>query len=371
MSSEKAVVEPGGAKELSLIDCDIHVTYSSEDEIVKHLPKRYQDRGVVLSSVPYSNPTGNVVRRDVVPEEELAAADRPGKKYSIPVENYRKYLLDEYGVDYGIITGYTNVMGLAGVPNRDYAAELARANNKWIREKWLSADERFVGSILIAPQNPEESVEIIEEFADDDRFVQIVMSSSLQSLLGKPEHWPIFEAAEEKGLPIAMHAGGSGPMLTETAPGSYPSSYFEWHNQFPLKYMGHLNSAVCEGVFERFDDLQFVFVEGGISWLPSMLWRMDKNWKGLREQSPWLEKPPSEYVVDSVKFTTQPIEEPPKPQYLSQIYEMIQAEKTVMFSSDFPHWDGDSPKHGLPNFSDELQERIFYKNALDVYDFPQ
>ena len=125
MSSKEEVVESSGHQELSLIDCDIHVTYQSEDEIVKHLPRRYRDRGVVLSSVPYSNPTGNVVRRDVVPEEDLKAADRPGKKYAIPVENYQKYLLDEYGVDYGIITGYTNVMGLAGVPNRDYAAELA------------------------------------------------------------------------------------------------------------------------------------------------------------------------------------------------------------------------------------------------------
>jgi hypothetical protein len=47
--------------------------------------------------------------------------------------------------------------------------------------------------------------------------------------------------------------------------------------------MAHVNSLVCEGVFERFPNLQFVGIEGGIGWLPHLMWRMDKNWKALRE----------------------------------------------------------------------------------------
>lgn len=100
-----------------------------------------------------------------------------------------------------------------------------------------------------------------------------------------------------------------------------------------------------------------------------MLWRLDKNWKALRSTVPWAKRLPSEYVWDHVRFTTQPIEEPQNRDHLVAIFEMIHAEKTVMFSSDYPHWDNDSPKHGLPRLSPEMAHRIFYRNAAELYDF--
>jgi predicted TIM-barrel fold metal-dependent hydrolase len=97
---------------------------------------------------------------------------------------------------------------------------------------------------------------------------------------------------------------------------------------------------------------------------------MDKNWKGLRSQAPWLERPPSEYVFEQVRFTTQPIEEPPRPEYLRWMFEMVRAEETLMFATDFPHWDGDSPEHSLPSLDEETRARILAGNASDLYDLP-
>jgi predicted TIM-barrel fold metal-dependent hydrolase len=51
----------------------------------------------------------------------------------------------------------------------------------------------------------------------------------------------------------------------------------EWHNILPINYMATVNSLVCEGVFEKFPTLKFVAVEGGVAWLPHLMWRMDKN----------------------------------------------------------------------------------------------
>jgi predicted TIM-barrel fold metal-dependent hydrolase len=50
---------------------------------------------------------------------------------------------------------------------------------------------------------------------------------------------------------------------------------------------------------------------------------------------------------------------------------MIHAEKTVMFSSDYPHWDNDSPKHALPKLPPALAERIFFRNAMELYNLPE
>jgi len=124
---------------------------------------------------------------------------------------------------------------------------------------------------------------------------------------------------------------------------------------------------VCEGVFEQFPELRFVALEGGLAWIPAVLWRLDKNWKALRSTVPWVKRLPSEIILEHVFFSSQPIEEPEKKEHLLNLFEIIRAEKTLMFSSDYPHWDNDSPDHSFPNLPDSMKQRIFFDNAYELY----
>ena len=87
---------------------------------------------------------------------------------------------------------------------------------------------------------------------------------------------------------------------------------------------------IIEGVFEKFPRLKLLLTEGGVAWLAHTIWRMDKNFKALRSTTPWLKRLPSEYVFDHVRLTTQPLEEPPNPDHILQIFEMIHAERTLL-----------------------------------------
>src|SRR5206468_37973 len=98
-------------------------------------------------------------------------------------------------------------------------------------------------------------------------------------------------------------------------------------------YMAHLVSLVTEGIFSLFPTLTFVLIEGGISWLPPLLWRFDKNWKALRQTTPWLDQPPSEVVAGHVRLTTQPLEEPVQPAHFTAMLDMFDAGRMLMFSS--------------------------------------
>jgi predicted TIM-barrel fold metal-dependent hydrolase len=131
--------------------------------------------------------------------------------------------------------------------------------------------------------------------------------------------------------------------------------------------MAHVNSLVCEGVFEKYPKLKFVAIEGGIAWLPHLMWRMDKNYKGLRDLVPWLKRLPSEYIKEHIRLTTQPIEEPANSEHLNQILDMVDAGNTVMFSSDYPHWDFDNPKMALRSIRKDLRQRILADNAIELY----
>ena len=136
-------------------------------------------------------------------------------------------------------------------------------------------------------------------------------------------------------------------------------------------YIGHLVSMVTEGVFAKFPTLKFVLVEGGVSWLPPILWRLDKNWKALRMTTPWVDRLPSEIIQEHVLLTTQPIEEPENLRHLHAILEMFDAAHMLMFSTDYPHWDGDTPDFAARFFPKALRSRVLYQTACELYGLPQ
>ena len=53
--------------------------------------------------------------------------------------------------------------------------------------------------------------------------------------------------------------------------------------------------------------------EIGFTWLPSYLWRLHKFWRGIRMETPWVDRAPLEIVRSNIRFSLQPIDAPPDP----------------------------------------------------------
>lgn len=351
MSSEKPFI----------VDADVHHVWNSPSELDKYLPKVWQNSPRSGPSHGYVNPVG-VMRRDAIPPGGGSPGSDP--------ETLVKQLLDAYDISYGILNA-PGAISVSTMPNPYLAAAIASAHNDWMIDKWIAYDDRFRGAIVVANQNASLAAKEIARLGDHPAMVQVLMSGASQEAYGRSRYWEIFEAAEHYGLPVAIHPGseGAGISAAPTAVG-YPASYLEWHTMLPQTFMTHLVSLVCEGVFERFPKLKFVFIEGGFGWLPHLMWRLDKNYKALRTQAPWLKRLPSEYILEHCYLTSQPVEEPDNPQHLLQILDMIDAGRTLMFSSDYPHWDFDSPTHSFPKLPKELHRRIFGETARELYNLP-
>jgi uncharacterized protein len=345
-----------------IIDTDIHNAIRSNHELAPYLSSYWKEI-LKLYDIPvpaglYKSAVG-VLRCDATPPDGGPSGSDP--------QHVINHHLDPYQIDYGILNG-SGILGISVSADPDYANAIASAYNDHLADHWLSHSERFLGSILVNHSDPAYAAKEIDRVAKDKRFVQVIMGSGARTPFGQRFYHPIYEAAERNKLPVAFHPGTEGAGISgPPSSAGYPTRYMEWHNTLPTNYMAHLNSLVCEGVFEKFPGLKIVAVEGGIAWLPHLMWRMDKNYKALRSTTPWLKRLPSEYIIEHVRLTTQPIEEPDRSEYLLQILAMVQAEKTVMFSSDYPHWDNDAPNQILRNLPEPMKHNIFSGTASALY----
>ncbi len=317
----------------------------------------YQMPGISWLRMP-GFPGQAQLRQDCVPPN----GNKPGSDPAFMIED----LLDRYDLAAAILLG-GDIRSIGGIPDTDLAAALAAAHNDWTAELWLKADPRFRGSITVAPRDTALAVKEIERWASHPGMIQILLCND-DGLMGKRVKWPIYEAAEHYGLPIAVHGGGEGAGINSPmTPLDAPTHFFEFHAGASQHVQARVISMVSEGVFEKFPKLQVVFVEAGFAWLPHVMWRMDKDWRSLRDEVPWIKRLPSEYVLENIRVTSQPMYEPPVSKHLDYMLEMMHADEMLLFATDYPHWDGDDPKLAMNKIAQATRDRILRGNAVDFY----
>jgi predicted TIM-barrel fold metal-dependent hydrolase len=76
-------------------------------------------------------------------------------------------------------------------------------------------------------------------------------------------------------------------------------------------------------------------------------------------------------IREHVWFTTQPIEEPDDPQDFVRMLEHGQLTDRLLFATDYPHWDFDSPAQALPpSVPRDLRRKILAGTACELYGLP-
>jgi uncharacterized protein len=284
---------------------------------------------------------------------------RPG---AAKLETLQSHLLDPFGHRYAIL----NVLsGAQMIFSEDLSLAFCRAINDWIRAEWLDRDERLRASIIVPPHSAEAAVQEVERLAADKRFVQVLTFAMGEMPIGRRQYWPLYQVAEKHGLPLGVHAGST--FRHPPSAGGWSSLYLEDYVSYSQGFAAALNSLVAEGVFVKFPALRAVLIESGVTWLPASLWRLDKTWRGVRAETPWLEEQPAQTVRRNVRLTLQPFDAPPSTDQVLKVLEQLGNDDMLLFSSDYPHWhyDGaDAIPDGLP---DELVRKICIDNPLATY----
>ena len=156
-------------------------------------------------------------------------------------------------------------------------------------------------------------------------------------------HWPIYAAAVRHGLPIGVHAGSSYHNPNDA----------DW--LVVILYRGLRQPGarlpdparqpdLRKGKLTKFPGSARRADRSGFTWLPACIWRLTKFWRGLRTEVTLGQQLAAEIVRQHVRLTLQPIDAPPNAAQFERLWEHMDLDEMLLFSTDYPHaqFDGDA-----------------------------
>jgi predicted TIM-barrel fold metal-dependent hydrolase len=372
---EETVSTPGGrdpAVATGIVDCDVHPRSTEPiGALLPYMPSVWAKRLDYLAGKSYAQqfPMFRVIkghddgeRRDAIPPSGGPTGSDPA---FLSVD-----LLDRYGIDAALLVDLDASSAVQEPVDPQLSAVLASALNDYALDKW--SDPRIVFAMVVTPLDPQLAAAEIRRLGSNPRFAGVFLPMSGISM-GSAHWYPVYEAAVEAGLPIVCHVSGgevAGYPAMARFPVAPPASYGETKTLMPLLGQAAVASLVMGGVFERYPELKVLFCEYGFAWAVAHIWRMDDTWRYTRSSTPWMTRWPREVVHDHVYFTSQPL---PNLQDMSEIVDMVERyfADNLVFSSDYPHFDQDTPDTILRGISAETRRKIFSDNGRAVLRLPQ
>ena len=352
-------------EDIFVVDCDVHV-HESPGELAPYcdMPWRKALENIADVEEYYLDIPG--FSPGMTWYEARFPSGHEGRRMVHTAGQMREEL-DEIQVNIAILFP-DHLLKIAMITQADYAAALARAYNAWLLEKWCSQEEGLLGCIIACPQDPEGAAKEIRRYAKEPGMVGVYLPcAGLDPLWGHRRYDPIYEAAQDTDLPVLLHS------VTVVHP-VFPFNLHVFETEFGRHICGHTFSIMANlvhmisaGVPVRYPDLRIALTEVGISWVPFLMNRMDKEYLERRREIPILEERPSHYMK-KFYYATQPVEEPENLQDLVTLMNLYDGEDRTIFASDWPHHDFDHPSkvYQIP-FSNEVRRKVFGENALRLF----
>ncbi|MCH2540219.1 MAG: amidohydrolase [Anaerolineales bacterium] len=349
-------------KEFTVVDMDVHI-HETPAALAPYCEMPWRKSLEHLSTVPqrYLDIPGFSPNLSVYPSFPDSGGDR---RSTVSSASQMRQDLDSLGIDIGVLFPDA-LLSHASIKNTDYAVALARAYNRWMVEEWLDSDFSLKGAILAPHHDPHAAAGEIMRYAGHANVVAIYLPTScVDPLYGHRRYDPIYNAAQDTGLPVTFHSVGAiHPVFPFNLQG-FETGFANHIISHPFSLISNLVSLMETGVPVRFPNLRIVFTEGGIGWVPWIMLRMDKEYQERRRDIPFLKDRPSTYVK-KMYFATQPIEEPEHMADMATFISLFDGEDSVVFASDWPHHDFDHPNKVLQiPVEDKVLRKIMGGNAI-------
>ena len=258
---------------------------------------------------------------------------------------------------------------LTTIQDQDTLVTYMQALNSLIVDRFARGDGTYYAKMYVLGDHPEESAAEIERVGGEEGIVGIMITDiGPTQPMGDSSYEPIYEAAEKHDLPIILHST-TGIIPGFPVAGMKPKNFAEFHTLgHTVPKMWHANSLVLRGIPEKYD-VDFGFWEGGLSWVPALGERLDREYLERNSEFADLSKLPSKYLSDFY-YGTQPL--PEEATTMVDIVDMMERadlEDQLVYTSDHPHQDFDAPQAitNLDGLSDTQRRKILHENAQELF----
>jgi predicted TIM-barrel fold metal-dependent hydrolase len=275
---------------------------------------------------------------------------------------------DKEGID-GMVFFPSAALGLPGYQDRRFAADMARAYNRWMAGWCAQQPKRLHGVCLVPIEDVPTSIEIMREGKELGLVATMVPAVLRTRNLDHPDLEPFWAAAADLDMPCGIH-GAPGIHLPNLGSHRF-DNYLQVHCvSFPFDMMVASTALVLGGVFERHPKLRVALLESGVGWVPYFMERMEEHLEKRGRLTPECKHEPKEYVARGQLYVSCEPEEVSVPLAAETL-----GDHFIMYASDYPHWDSDFPNSTKPmrartDISDALRARIMGANAERFYNLP-
>jgi uncharacterized protein len=371
LAHAKKYVEKKKFDDFLVVDIDAHVsegmfwdeiTDRIDSDVWKYNAKSFKERGFGMGlsnaqpGILYQGVNGRIPHQERL--GEAVTETKPHKQVTLA-----RRAMEAMGIDY--MTVFPTPLLTMGVhPQPEVEVVLGQAYNRWLVEKVLPEDPALLGLLYLPFNTPEACAPFVEEFGDKKGVIGFSVTSTRFRPVHHNSYMRLYSMLEERGMPMVFHAGfnwndGSMAQLNR---------FMTMHAlSFVHCNLVHMANWVINGLPERFPKLKVVWIESGLAWIPYLMQRLDSEYMMRTSEAPLLKKKPSDYMKE-MYYSSQPIELQ-HPKLVEATFEAINAETQLLYASDWPHWDFDTPStiYDLPFLNEKQKRNILGGNSARLF----
>lgn len=358
-------------QDVFIVDADSH-HYETESvsELLEYIPDPVmrqlsmsalgvarKSRGFPYSRVGYQD-LGGRITREPLRGLETTTADGGHRDVQLALKR-----MDSMGVDVGVLLP-TPMMLMGMHPQIEFEVQIAQAYNRWLVEKVLSGSDRLKSFAYLPFNDPEASYRIVQDFKDEPGIVGFLVTSVRKNAVHDNVYAKTYAAIQEAGKVLSFHTGYDWEDPTFGSPSRFVAVQAIG---YPFYNVVHCVNWLCNGMNERFPELNLLWMEGGLAWVLWVMQRIDSEYRMRSSEVPGLKKLPSHYMRD-MYYTSQPLETG-NDDLLETTLKTMDAGNQVLYASNYPLPDMDVPAviWDLPFLDEQEKRNILGENARKLF----
>jgi len=272
---------------------------------------------------------------------------------------------DAEGIDAAVLFP-TILLCLANdITDQDVAAAAVRAVNDWAADFCKAAPGEFYGVAALPRQFPDFAAEELRRCVRDHGFVAAAIRPTPLAdgrVINDPSMDVVWSEAEALDVPVTVH-NVAFPNPRQAGEARFTTFLTRHSAAHPIEAMYALGGLLEARVFERFRQLRFGFMESGCGWAPFWTERLQEH----AEMTGWSWNPPLTLDVMEL-FATRCVVGTEAEERMVGYVQQVLGDETVVWSSDFPHFDTHSPfVLPRPDLSESQRDGLYRRAALKFY----